>query len=106
MKTPKSLVLVVGMAVAAVLLGASTPPSTSGTATLVPDRPPKIPEARWIPLSPVSGFVVSVDVADPKFLAGLNGRDIAGVVLYVKTKEKGWCRARIDNPLQGLPVSP
>lgn len=83
MKILKSFLLVVVAAVAAALLAAA---SDSGS------RPSSASSERWVPIGEKAGFVLTSEKGDT-----------VGAELYVKT-EKGWRRARIENPFTLMPI--
>lgn len=85
MKAQKNMVLIVAVAaIAAFSIGASG----NGDS-----RPPSLAAEKWIALGDKAGFAVSSEASAP----------VVAAELYVKT-DKGWRRARVDNPVSVIPL--
>ena len=86
---------------AAVLLTAFTIGANPGSAA----RPGSIPAERWIAIGPNAGFAVNANLGGPDSVAEHRSNVAVVAELYVKTTS-GWKRARLDNPVSAVPLTP
>jgi hypothetical protein len=95
MKTLKiTSAIVGGVLLAAFTAGANSNPEP---------RPRNIPSERWIALGANAGFVMNANVSSS---AGTLTRPLPNLTaeLYVRT-ENGWQHARVENPVQAIPLT-
>ena len=97
MKPLKILTAVLAAALlTALTIGAN--PSDTG-------RPSNISAKRWIAIGPTAGFAINADVGGSEQVAEHRSNMAVVAELYVKTTN-GWKRARLDNPVQVVPLNP
>ena len=101
METSMKTLKIFAAVLAAALLIALTIGANSGA----PERPSNIPANRWIAVGKTAGFAVNADVGGPETMAERRTNLPVVAELYVRTTS-GWKRARLDNPVQAVPLNP